>query len=634
MNDPQYYATDGVMLSKNAELDSLFAPNGVLYYEMAYPFSKTPELLKIHEIRCEKGKDISKLIHSLNENFNVVFDNFMRIEMPDEDVMVYDPVDWMWYAHSNDWLWHLKRIQADLAWDITTGDTSVKTAVIDRAIDVNHPDRCSEIYPPYDPFTEDNLPANHNHGSAVASFVSAETAKQGEVPLGSLASVGFDTKLIAYETASRQVFLQNALHSSTVLGADVIVSCAGGSLSCYPLPESGEELVIKEILNNGTVIVMPAGNGPTGTCCSSGNDQIEFYPFNSSYDERVIVVTSTDTADCHRFIVNGEDKTHSHFPTVDICAPGYGVFGAQHSQYSSDPDFPYYGNMTGTSFAAPIVAGACALLKSINRDFTPGEIQHFIKSTADPIQDENDFHGLLGAGRLNVYRAVQKAYECSPIIITDNEIWNEDKIAVCGIEILQEGCLTIKSIVKLSKHSPIIIHPGGKLILDEGYLTSLDDILWPGIEVWGNKNAHQYKDDAGRYAQGYVELRNGATIENAVCALALWRPDHWGTTGGIVHAEDAVFRNNHRSVHALHYRNTFSGGYHFFNGSVPVTFVLTPAERQPREQDYLRAHDAYHSLKALARAASTVPTSFSLTWAGAKWADTPSPRKTSAKPWA
>lgn len=83
--------------------------------------------------------------------------------------------------------------------------------------------------------------------------------------------------------------------------------------------------------------------------------------------------------------------------------------------------------------------------------------------------------------------------------------------------------------------------------------------MWQGIEVWGNKNAHQYEVN-GSYQQGYVELKNGATIENAVCALALWRPGHWGATGGIVRASDAVFRNNHRSVHAIHYRNINASG--------------------------------------------------------------------------
>ena len=142
---------------------------------------------------------------------------------------------------------------------------------------------------------------------------------------------------------------------------------------------------MKEILNNGTVIVTPAGNGFEGYHCGSEDQSTEFYPFNSSYDERVIVVTSTDSLDCHQYIVAGENQTHSHFPKVDICAPGYKIFGAKHTKNTYN-NWPYYGEFDGTSFAAPIVAGACSLIKSINRDFTPGEVQYFINSTADPVR--------------------------------------------------------------------------------------------------------------------------------------------------------------------------------------------------------------------------------------------------------
>ena len=37
----------------------------------------------------------------------------------------------------------------------------------------------------------------------------------------------------------------------------------------------------------------------------------------------------------------------------------------------------------------------------------------------------------------------------------------------------------------------------------------------------------------------------------------------------------------------------------FGNGVDPVSHVLTPAERQQREQEYYDAHAAYHGLKAV-----------------------------------
>ena len=124
---------------------------------------------------------------------------------------------------------------------------------------------------------------------------------------------------------------------------------------------------------------------------------------------------------------------------------------------------------------------------------------------------------------------------------------------------MQDGCLTIESTVHLSKHSPIIVHQGGKLIIDGGLLTSLEDFFWPGIQVWGNSALHQHTVH-GNYLQGYLELKNGATIENAVCAVALWHPGDWNSTGGIVFADSAFFRNNAKSVRALYYVNHVSNG--------------------------------------------------------------------------
>ena len=83
--------------------------------------------------------------------------------------------------------------------------------------------------------------------------------------------------------------------------------------------------------------------------------------------------------------------------------------------------------------------------------------------------------------------------------------------------------------------------------------------MWPGIEVWGDAQAHQQEEN-GSYLQGYVELKNGATIENAQCAIRLHNPLVSGTSGGIVHASDAVFRNNAMAVEAVDYTNHFTMG--------------------------------------------------------------------------
>lgn len=428
VNDEEFFAKEGMLFSNQNELNNALTANNVIHYEKAFPFASNSELHKVHEIRLESNGDITSVYNSLTSQFPEKFDRLIIFAELDTSMHVYDPIDYMWtltLLEPDRWLWHLKKIQADLAWDITRGNPNIRTAVIDTKFDITHPDLVSKISPNYDPYTlkEHTCISSElnwdKHGTAVASFVAAQTTEQGNITEGQLASIGFNTRMVAYHTDATPVFLQKVLHASTVEGVDVIVSCAGGSLGCAPIDAETERLVVSEILNNGTVIVMPARNGANGNSCGFGTQP--FFPFNPIYDERIIVVSSTSKTDHHQFFDNGIDFTHSHFPDVDICAPGYELLGAKVT-FCGALEWPYYEEHTGTSFSSPIVAGVAALIKSVNRNFTPGEVQYFIKSTADPIADEHNYPGLLGAGRINAYKAVKLAdsiaNNCVPLEIT------------------------------------------------------------------------------------------------------------------------------------------------------------------------------------------------------------------------
>jgi hypothetical protein len=144
-----------------------------------------------------------------------------------------------------------------------------------------------------------------------------------------------------------------------------------------------------------------------------------------------------------------------------------------------------------------------------------------------------------------------------PLIISNNTIWDSFMRLDRNVQINNMATLTITGDARISMptDSKIIVEPGSKLIVNGGLITSGCSAPWQGIEVWGNKYAHQFPGSNGSYYQGYLELKNGATIENAVTAVELWKPNDWTTTGGIVVANGAIFRNNARSVHALDYRN-------------------------------------------------------------------------------
>ena len=107
--------------------------------------------------------------------------------------------------------------------------------------------------------------------------------------------------------------------------------------------------------------------------------------------------------------------------------------------------------------------------------------------------------------------------------------------------------LTIKGDVYLCDTCSIIIQPGSKLVVDGGTLTSAcPNEMWQGIEVVGDRTKRQLPQ-----YQGTVELRNGAVIENAWCGIRTGlKADSvcFATTGGIIIADSATFRNNRQAV--------------------------------------------------------------------------------------
>lgn len=118
--------------------------------------------------------------------------------------------------------------------------------------------------------------------------------------------------------------------------------------------------------------------------------------------------------------------------------------------------------------------------------------------------------------------------------------------------------LTVSGILRIGENCKIVVQPGAKFVVDGGILTSACfRSLWPGIEVIGDRTKRQLPQ-----WQGIVELKNGAVIENAHCAIHTgYQGDGaYATTGGIIKADSAFFINNRRAVAFLSYENTLLNG--------------------------------------------------------------------------
>ncbi len=140
--------------------------------------------------------------------------------------------------------------------------------------------------------------------------------------------------------------------------------------------------------------------------------------------------------------------------------------------------------------------------------------------------------------------------------ILSNEIWSQDRYIRGDLVIEPNVTLEIDNVyIRMNENSKIIIKPGAKLDVNGGKVTSFCNLPWQGIQVWGNKQQSQWPDQYGVLHQGMLELKNGAIIENAIDAVVLWNPGDYNSTGGIVLANDAIFRNNTKALQALMYWN-------------------------------------------------------------------------------
>ena len=116
---------------------------------------------------------------------------------------------------------------------------------------------------------------------------------------------------------------------------------------------------------------------------------------------------------------------------------------------------------------------------------------------------------------------------------------------------------TVNGNLKMGVNCKIVVQRGGKLIIDGGLISNACPDFWEGIEVRGNSNALQSSSE-----QGWVILKNGATIEYAKQGIATIKNDNGYSdlsyAGGIIQADSSNFLNNSISVIMFPYPSAYA----------------------------------------------------------------------------
>ncbi|MBI4649297.1 MAG: S8 family serine peptidase, partial [Bacteroidia bacterium] len=399
-----------------------------------YPFARlVPELEKVYLVEFAPGYNVNAVISEFKALSFIEYaekvNKYTYFLIPDDS-----------YFNSQ---WHLHKIQAQYAWNIVAGAEDIVVAITDNGTYYDHSDLSANIWinqpealsyagldtePPFGTITVselitqfgsienaitglsnsadedtngyvddiigwdsgmgDNDPINISdtnfeagHGTHVAGIVGA-VSNNGT----GIASISFNTKLMIVKNGNENseitdITAINSIIYARIAGADIINMSWGGTA-----PNSSLETALNTAFADSIILVAAAGN--------DGNDSLH-YP--ASYPN-VISVGASDISDLKAgFSCFGS--------TIDVMAPGVGIL----STVTGSPDA--LATHQGTSMASPLVAGLCALMKSLDPSKTPDEIRTCLESTCDPMPNETFYDTVLsqskvGHGRINAFKAV------------------------------------------------------------------------------------------------------------------------------------------------------------------------------------------------------------------------------------
>lgn len=281
--------------------------------------------------------------------------------------------------------WNLPAVHAQQAWDRTTGSADVVVAVIDSGVDATHPDLAGQLLPGYDAANATALPTGNSdlqgHGTSVTGVIAAATDNNT-----GLASLGWRTRVLPIRAGDANGSMAvsaevRAIRYAADQGVRVINLSLGG---CAYLQSEADAVTYAQ--SKGALIVAAAGN-------ESYRGTPRSYP---AAFPNVIGVAAT-----------GFDGTAAQYSNtgdyVDIAAPGgSGDADATHS-IAVLARGGGYRFIDGTSFSAPTVAAAAALIWSVKPSATAQEVQAALTSTAADIgvagRDDVYGYGMLDAGR-------------------------------------------------------------------------------------------------------------------------------------------------------------------------------------------------------------------------------------------
>jgi len=282
---------------------------------------------------------------------------------------------------------------------VLQGAVAIEVAVIDTGADISPADSAGGRRPAaFNVHTHSaNVSDANGHGTFVASLAAGLSGSADNVRLLVVKAAGADGIVSANNEAS-------AIRYATDHGAKIInLSFAGSTTS------ASERRAVRYAADHGVLLIAAAGNA-----YGAGNP-VEYpaallQPPGSNGAAGIGLVVAASTREGSRASFSNTGSW------ISLAAPGEGVFGAV-SEHSSPIAYPrvsfpgssgLFGYASGTSFAAPQVARAAALVWGVNPRLTARGVAQILKDTAS---GRGVWTPELGFGVIDVPSALARATE-------------------------------------------------------------------------------------------------------------------------------------------------------------------------------------------------------------------------------
>ena len=301
---------------------------------------------------------------------------------------------------------YFKLIQAYEAWDITRGSKDVKVAIVDSYFDLSNPEiadrhvdrihipsRTRMVLPPRkQPMSDGDLSA-YCHGSHVAGI--AIGAQNNELGCSGIAPECTWIPVSLGDQLTDMNVLEGLMYA-VYKGADVINLSIGrafpkGLAKVLPF---GDQVVISQTMNKGcealwNYIGKIANDHNCVICTAAGNETLFMGLDPKNRANNIIKVEAVDSKGLMANFSNYGMAPEANLQYSTVAAPGVNLWSVtdkrcvpiwQQIGTVASPDG--FQEMSGTSMASPVVAGAVALLKSKNKDLTTDQIIKILRMTA------------------------------------------------------------------------------------------------------------------------------------------------------------------------------------------------------------------------------------------------------------